>query len=182
MTKKERILELRQQNKSYNEIVDILGCSKSIVCYYCDVSQKNKYLNRQRINRSKKHPFQSKYNCFIYTKKRQNNLKKQISNKLERILYKRLHNFNGRKTMPNFTVQDVIEKYNQNPKCYLTGQEIDINDTNSYEFDHIIPKSRGGQNTLDNLGICSRQANQAKRDMTPDEFINLCKIVAQHNS
>lgn len=182
MTKKERILELRKQNKSYNEIVSILGCSKSIVCYYCDDSQKEKYLNRQRKNRSQKHPFQSKYECFIYQRKRIKLQKKQISHKLERVLYKRLHNFNGRKTMPNFTVQDVIEQYNQNPKCYLTGQNININDTDSYEFDHIIPKSRGGQNTLDNLGICSKHANQAKRDMTPDEFINLCKLVVKHNS
>lgn len=30
-----RILELRGEGKSYNEIVEILKCSKSIVSYYC---------------------------------------------------------------------------------------------------------------------------------------------------
>ena len=33
---KEQILILRSDNKSYNEIAKILGCSKSIVGYYCN--------------------------------------------------------------------------------------------------------------------------------------------------
>lgn len=81
----------------------------------------------------------------------------------------------------NLTVDDIIKKFGENPKCYLTGDLIDINKTRTYEFDHIIPKSRGGENTLDNLGICTKTANRIKHDMTPDELINQCKKILEHN-
>jgi 5-methylcytosine-specific restriction endonuclease McrA len=84
-------------------------------------------------------------------------------------------------TKLNFTVDDIITKIGENPTCYLTGDPIDISKTNSYNFDHVIPTSRGGTNDLDNLGILTKAANQAKSDMTPDEFLNFCKKVLEHN-
>lgn len=83
---------------------------------------------------------------------------------------------------PLFSVDDVIAKFGDNPSCYLTGQPIDISKPRTYSFDHIIPKSRGGDNSLDNLGLCTKAANQAKNDMTLDEFINSCKQVVKHNT
>jgi hypothetical protein len=80
----------------------------------------------------------------------------------------------------NFSADDIINKFGDEPTCYLTGVKIDIYATSSYHFDHIIPVSRGGSNTLDNLGICSKHVNLAKRDMTPDEFIFMCKQVVKH--
>jgi 5-methylcytosine-specific restriction endonuclease McrA len=80
-----------------------------------------------------------------------------------------------------FTVKDVIEKFGENPICYLTGEQIDINKPRTYHFDHIIPRSRGGDSSIDNLGICTKRANLAKHDMTPDEFEHLCKRVLEHN-
>ena len=38
---KEKILKLRDENKSYNEIVKILECSKAIISYHCKKSGKN---------------------------------------------------------------------------------------------------------------------------------------------
>ena len=78
------------------------------------------------------------------------------------------------------TFNEVMKKFGDNPKCYLTGLPIDIKDTRSYHFDHIIPTSRGGTNTLDNLGICTKAANMAKSDMTPDELYDLCKLIISH--
>ena len=49
------------------------------------------------------------------------------------------------------------------------------------EFDHIIPKSKGGTNTLSNLGLCVKDANTAKGDMSVDELVDLCKDILQHN-
>jgi hypothetical protein len=49
---KEKILKLRKEGKTYNEIVEILGCSKGTVSYHCGVNQKEKA--RQRRGRIKK--------------------------------------------------------------------------------------------------------------------------------
>lgn len=58
---------------------------------------------------------------------------------------------------------------------------INIEETRSYHFDHIVPRSRGGNNSLENLGIATKEANNAKNDMTEEEFIDLCKRVLQNN-
>ena len=78
-------------------------------------------------------------------------------------------------------VDDIRKQIEDNPICYLTGRKIDINNTRSYHFDHKLPVSRGGDASIDNLGICCREANQAKNDMTTDEFIKFCLEVVKHN-
>lgn len=50
---RERILKLREQGYSYNQIVAELGCAKSTVSYYCGQDQATKTLNRQRDRRNK---------------------------------------------------------------------------------------------------------------------------------
>lgn len=44
---KEKILEFRNDGHSYNEICRKLGCSKSLVAYYCGVNQKEKSRKRK---------------------------------------------------------------------------------------------------------------------------------------
>ena len=83
---------------------------------------------------------------------------------------------------PSFSVDDVIKKFGEHPTCYLTGEPIDIFKPRTYNFDHKIPRSRGGDNSLDNLGLCTKKANHAKYNMTPDEFINFCKKVVDYNT
>lgn len=43
----------------------------------------------------------------------------------------------------------------------------------SLEVDHIIPKSRGGKNTADNVQLLCSACNRAKGALTPDEFVAL---------
>ena len=176
---KNRIIELRSQNLSYNQICDILNCSKSAICYHLGQNQKMKAV----LRRNKQHPFVKKISRFISIKKRK--IVNQITkNSINRTLRSKIIRFNrGITSMKDssFTQEQVIEKITENPKCYLTGDDIDIYKTSTYHFDHIIPRSRGGDNSLDNLGIATKQANQAKADLTPDEFIFLCKKVLEHN-
>lgn len=80
----------------------------------------------------------------------------------------------------SFNAPYVLE--NKEEICYLTGRKVEFNKRFSYELDHIIPRSRGGDCSFENLGIACVQANQAKRDMTLDEFFQLCIDVVKHNN
>lgn len=55
---KEQILQLRNQNKTYREIQQILGCSRSLVSYYVNPTvknTKNKCQNKNRFARRTKY-------------------------------------------------------------------------------------------------------------------------------
>ena len=186
-----KILELRQSGKTYRQIRQILNCSLGTLCYYLGDSQREKKSIRQQNNRKKQHPFKRKIESFIHKCTTQRKIKVSVGHTRNVIQYK-LYGFmsyyynklRGYKNMTTseekFTVDDIIQKFGATPVCYLTGELIDITKSKTYEFDHIIPRSRGGTNNIDNLGICSHKANRAKSNMTPDEFVNLCKKVLQH--
>lgn len=178
---KNEILKLRESGLSYLEISQQLNCSKSTVCYHLDKTQKSKAIRRNQQRRAK-HPFIQKIERFSTLKtsinqsyKSIHEWRKLIQLKIEK--FATMHKQREVYCKPSFTVEDVINKFGEKPKCYLTGDEIDIYDTKSYHFDHIQPRSRGGSNDIDNLGICTKQANQAKNNLTYDEFIELCKKV-----
>ena len=80
-----------------------------------------------------------------------------------------------------FKPQDLMDKIGDNPICYLSGRKIDLMDGKSYHLDHIIPKNRDGQNTLDNCNIACREANQAKGNLLYEELIVLCKEILEFN-
>lgn len=52
MKLQEQILQLRSSGKTYNQIVEELGCSKSTVSYYCNSGVKQRHL--QRISAKKR--------------------------------------------------------------------------------------------------------------------------------
>lgn len=180
---KEKILKLRAMGFSYTQISKELGCSKGTISYHLGNGQKIKSANRRKSNRAKANPLTIK--LYEYVSRKHTAKIKKLGVFSSKTLYKRIHWFQqGVNIMTqklDFTVEDVINKIGECPSCYLTGQLLDLSKPSTYEFDHIIPKSRGGDNSLDNLGVCTKQANQSKRDMTPDEYINLCKQVLEHN-
>jgi predicted HNH restriction endonuclease len=51
MSLKTQIIELRKQNKSYDQIAQILNCSKSSVSYHLSPEIRERYHKRQRRNR-----------------------------------------------------------------------------------------------------------------------------------
>lgn len=79
-----------------------------------------------------------------------------------------------------FKVKDLLAKIGENPTCYLTGRPINLMDGKSYHLDHIVPKNKGGQNSLDNCNIACRDANQAKGNLLYADFILLCEEVLQY--
>lgn len=79
-----------------------------------------------------------------------------------------------------FNYKDVHKKYGDHFPCALTGRPLKFNEPQTYEYDHIMPHSRGGDNSLSNLQILCPEANQAKGMMTDEEFKDLCKEVIIH--
>lgn len=182
----EKIFELREQGLSYRKVEAKLGCSRSLISYHCGAGQKDKTLNRQRKDR-KDNTLKTKIKRFRCWP-RSHRVKQDCSKrKIEKILQNKIRGFcltekvNGRcaKCRTMFKTKDLIERIEANPVCYLTGRKIDLEDGRSYHLDHIIPRSKGGDNSMDNCGLACKSANQAKTDLTLEEFIQLCREVVE---
>lgn len=176
MTLKERIHAAREKGLSYSEISNELGCSKGSVSYHLSKEQQEKTLSRQRKWRKKAHPYFKKIDAFRHNQ-RSEKKNKFIKTKSLTLLNLKAKNFQKGLTMQTFTTQDVIDKIGENPKCYLTNRTININDTSSYHFDHIVPISKGGSSDIENLGVCTKDANMAKGDMLLEDFYCLCRDI-----
>lgn len=184
---KEDILKLRAEGKSYNEIQKLLGCSKGTIAYHCGSGQKDKTKKRQ--NKRRKNVLLAKTETFKYKKKKET-FDTTKNSKYRKDVVESIRKFQKRdndvKRSVNkdiettFTWEDVVEKYGENTFCYLSGEKINLFDTN-YQLDHIIPASRGGSNCFSNLGITHKVINQMKGDLTPEELIDWCSKILIFN-
>ena len=182
MSLKQKILELGKQGYSYNKIVEKLDCAKSTVSYHLGEGQKNKTKQRQIKNR-KENPLNTKRARFLENVKcsgrvgsKETNVRKII--KIKREHFSRTEKNGGNNYM--FSIDELIEHIGDNPKCYLTGKEIDLSKSSSYSLDHIVPRSKGGDNSLENCGLACREANEAKSDQNLEDFIDMCQAVVNH--
>ncbi|MGL4617891.1 MAG: HNH endonuclease [Chroococcidiopsis sp.] len=62
-------------------------------------------------------------------------------------------------------------------ECYYTG--VLLVPEKNLSLDHLLPRSKGGSNEIDNCVWCDRNINAFKNDLTDEEFIRRCKIIAQ---
>ena len=167
---KNEILKLRSEGLSYTAIAEKLKCAKSTVAYYCNNTTKDK------ANSLRKHRLRT-------------NISTILDAKLRRIMVRRGNDFKrrgiGRDRLKvaekTFTTDELVEFALNNQYCYLTGKPIDLYSKSSYHLDHIVPLDKGGTNTLDNLGLASKEANIAKQDMTVKEFLSFCIDVLEFN-
>jgi CRISPR/Cas system Type II protein with McrA/HNH and RuvC-like nuclease domain len=185
---KEQILKLREGGKTYNEIMKILGCSKSTISYYCGENQKEKSKNRR--NKRRENILLVKVERFKHRKQKEIQvLEKDI--KTRKDVVESIRKFQKRengvssdginKELPlTFTWENVLEKFGENTVCYLSGKPINLY-VNNYNLDHIVPSSKGGDNSLNNMGITHEIVNKMKGDLTPEELINWCITILEHN-
>lgn len=175
---KDDIIRLRKKGKTYSQISNALQCSKSVISYHCgkDGTEKERVKNftknrnplckkvsnfRTRCSRSNYKALQSKFKTFKRKSSKSGNHTNTIVNSINK----------------NYTCKDVINKLGANPICYLTGEKINLNKPSTYNLDHIVPTSKGGTNDLSNLGVCLREANFAKGDLSVDELFVLCQKI-----
>lgn len=165
---KEKVLELKAKGYNQREISQMLNLSKSSVSYHCNPNEPAQTRARTKLARSKNAQtnLQRKVDSF-----------RSIHNK-SRKLEKAVKRFTNDEKKFNKT--DVLEKFSQQTVCYLTGEPIDLLADDDYSFDHIVPKSRGGDNSIENLGITKATVNYSKHAMTDEEYIQLCLKVVKH--
>lgn len=179
----EQIKQLRTDGIGFNEIVNRLKCSKSTVHYHISSKARKMVYTRTKRQRSK-NPLLQKIHRFQAAALNSDNRKAVIN--INKALYTKVRDFcknlKTRKSIMSFSIDDVKNKIGENPTCYLTGKPIDLSKPRTYHLDHMTPRSRGGSNTLDNLGICTKRANMAKSDMTVDEFYDFCETVIKHKN
>ncbi len=167
---KKEILKLRAEGKTYNQIVEILGCSKSMVSYCCGQGQQEKTLKRNKKWKEN--------NCLLVKlNNADNRLRKKVDSFKRRTDLRNVRKSNS-DILSYKTVKEKLEQY---PFCYLTGREIDLNNSSSYHLDHFVPTSKGGSNSFDNLKLACKEANLAKNNLSLEEFLSLCKEVLIHH-
>lgn len=162
---KNKILKLRAEGYSYRKIEKKLNCSRSLICYYCGINQKQKTVERTRkLRKTEKGIIRRKISTYLRIKVR--NFKRGKRD---------------RKTNSRINYDAAYKIILQNPVCYLTGRKINLIETKTYQLDHKIPIARNGDNSLKNMGLTCKEANFGKGDLTIEEFINLCVEVCLHN-
>ena len=56
----------------------------------------------------------------------------------------------------------IRDKY----RCQYTGKQVSYEEA---DIDHVIPRSKGGKNSWENMVVCSKEVNRQKANRTPDE-------------
>lgn len=179
MTHKENILRLRAEGKTYNQIQAELGCSKGTISYHCGEGQKEKNRKCKAKNRARDNHYDKVYRFLAEkiptTARVGKNDKKAFREKI-----RDFHRYLKQEAEEKFTTEEFKEKFKDVEECYLTGRPIDFSDTRTYQLDHIVPRSRGGTNSISNCGLAVKEANYAKGNQSLEEFIMMCYDVVKH--
>jgi 5-methylcytosine-specific restriction endonuclease McrA len=177
---KVEVFAMRANGASYKEISQKFLMSCGSISYYFGKNQKEKTTfrnNKMRHGpggrlRRKIEQFNVKYSP----------PRERPRSKRRRCFYIKFRKFKGEDNMIAF--KEVLEKIwsgedndkrtNYWTKCSLTGADINM-DAYSDEpdvgsLDHERPRSRGGENTIENCQPLRARTNQMKGDMTNEEF------------
>lgn len=172
-----KIIELRKNGYSYNKILKELNCSKSTVSYYLGQNQKEKTSERSK-KRTSNPDFTLRKKLYVF--RYSNNVGKRVLSKVRDFQRRDGSKFLSTQKI-YFSFDDFMSKIGNEPKCYLSGEPINLHKTESYSIDHIIPVSKGGENTIDNAGLILTSINKMKSDLSIEEFLKKCIKILEHN-
>jgi len=80
----------------------------------------------------------------------------------------------ARKSYVHLSAEQLRQLWEQQQGlCGLTGRPLGEDP----ELDHIVPRTRGGDNSYENMRWLCADANQAKRALLDDELLMLCRDV-----
>lgn len=139
----------------------------------------NLYENFKSIRRTRSGKKRSK-NIFENRQKSYYILRTEGKITLNHPLYSKIKAFLQR-DITEKDLNNFLDKFGLAPKCYLTGRNINLNNPKSYHLDHIIPKSKGGSNTFDNMGILYWRINIMKNDMSIFELKQYCLEILSYD-
>ena len=189
---KDKILELYfdeegvPTGKSYSDIARILNCSKGTISHHINpATRKKTYARTIELRKTIEGKVMFKWAGFK-SRKHSGAVVREIKGSWKRNFYFKMVYFknNGKDMKENINAEKILKKISKDGKtthCYLTGKKIDLHDTSSYHFDHVVAVAKGGTNGIDNLGITTAEANCGKGALSVDEFVDLCKSVLVHN-
>lgn len=95
--------------------------------------------------------------------------------KIKRNALKRKINFN----LSKYDINLIYSR--QHKKCALTKQNIVFNTRTKYGNASIDRIDSDKDYIINNIQILHKDVNLAKRTLSQDEFINMCKLVAENN-
>ncbi len=109
-------------------------------------------------------------------KKRKDDRKKYLTN-LYQQQAKEIENYNQLKSeLDNHEIntQKIFLYFIQEGKCLYSGKPLNIEDLDSYEIDHIIPRTLIKDDSIDNKALVYRECNQTKAAnyILPREYRN----------
>ena len=75
-------------------------------------------------------------------------------------------------------ILELLER--QQYRCALSGDALSPDDA---ELDHVVPVTKGGDNSINNIQIVTKRINRMKGAMTNEQFVAACcRVAACHPS
>ncbi len=167
------IQQMRSEGHGSRSISKALSISRSTVVYWLDPKEFNRKAIERRRRRFNRSPLLGKMRTYKDRKSlvvKARDFQRRISGRT----------MTSKTSVESFSLDNVLEKIGPTPKCYLTGSPIDIGRPETYSFDHVVPASKGGDNSLANLGLLRADINLIKSDKTVEELIGVAIEVLTH--
>ena len=141
--------------------MDALGCSKSTISYHVSPGGKQKVRAREARHREDSPTLLHVKRVWHFQHPRTPSINKTpwyqhpTHRQTRKAITQKSHQF--QKTM-TFNYKDVHKKHGDHFPCALTGRPLNWNNPEDYQYDHIIPIARGGDNTINRPVQRSRTA------------------------